>query len=85
MPEFRRTTKQTAIVEVILAIADAGREASLEEIRTGVEHGKAVSKQAIRSSLRYLAEHGFITSRREGLYTFYTPTLQAYATFRRSV
>lgn len=69
-------------MDVILAAADAGRLTSMEELRDKLDYGKVVSKQAIRSSLKYLQFYGFVESEKSGLFTLYKPTPQAYSTFR---
>ena len=82
--EFRRTKKQTAIIGIILAAADHGALTSLEVLRVGLPHGMKVSKQAIRSSLKFLQDHGYVESVKAGTYTLYKPTPKAYTEFRSS-
>ena len=84
MREFRRTKKQLAIIEVLLKHADAGRESTMEMLRADLPHGMKVTPQAIRSSLKYLAEHGYVDSHRPGLFTLYRPTPATYTAFRSS-
>jgi DNA-binding IscR family transcriptional regulator len=77
MREFRNTEKQSQIIRALIRLSHAGRPVTLEDLKTATEHGRKISPQALRCSLKYLTEHGFVTSERPGLFRFYMPTKKA--------
>jgi repressor of nif and glnA expression len=85
MARFRRTKKQTAIMEIIINVHELGSKISIEALQEALPYGKEVTTQAIRSSLRYLEVHGFIEADRKRLRTYYGPTKKAYDYFRTSL
>ena len=82
MSVFKKTKKQTEIMELLLKAADAGKMMGFEDIREGLSYGKTVVHQSIRISLNFLFKHDMISRNRVGRFTYYIPTAKAYTEFR---
>ena len=81
--EFRQTDKQTEIMGLVLAAADAGDAIEFRALKAGLSYGSEISNQALQCSVRFLERHGMVArSYRAARRCFVAPTLLAYQTFR---
>lgn len=83
--EFAQTEKQTEIIRLVLAAADAGEVMTYPLLQARLSYGAGVSPQSIQCSIRFLEKHGLVLRQKslgDGRTTIIKPTSRTYRMFR---